>query len=513
MPMKQTPAKPLLCIMLALWCCASLAPAAIKTVGVGKMYANPSQAATAAANGDIIEIDAGLYVSNAATWTASNLIIRGVGDGRAHLEAGGVSAGGKAIWVITGTNTIVQNIEFSGASVADTNGAGIRQEGSGLIVSNCYFHDNENGILTAPTAGEIVIENSEFANNGYGDGLTHNMYIGNINKFTLRYCYTHHAKVGHTIKSRAKENYILYNRIMDEVNGTSSLSVDIPNGGLSFIIGNLIQQGNLSPNNGIISYAEEGGSNPTQKLYVVNNTIVNERLASALFIKVVGSAPATAALIMNNIFVGTGTLTNGVNTFTNNLILNGTQLVNCAAYDYHLIPGSQAIDQGVDPGSVNGVSLMPVFHYVHPATGEVRPVVSLLDVGAYECTDTDGNGMPDNWERQFFGSLTNAKGAASADWDGDGANNLQEYQADTDPASSNSYLRIVGIQFLTNGIRVNLLGGSNSWQYLECSQNLGVTGSWTALLTNVPPTQPSTNFFDVRGTNVSRFYRVTVERK
>jgi len=34
-------------------------------------------------------------------------------------------------------------------------------------------------------------------------------------------------------KSRAYENVILYNRIMDEPDGTSSYNIDLPNGSLS----------------------------------------------------------------------------------------------------------------------------------------------------------------------------------------------------------------------------------------------------------------------------------------
>jgi hypothetical protein len=143
----------------------------------------------------------------------------------------------------------------------------------------------------------------------------------NIRKFTLRHCYTHHAKIGHTVKSRANENHILYNRIMDEVDGTASYEVDLPNGGLSYLIGNLIEQGPQTDNSTIISYAAEGGANPTQELYVAHNTIVNDR-SGGTFIRVAGSYPPTSALIVNNIFVGPGTLLSGVGTMTNNLLLS-----------------------------------------------------------------------------------------------------------------------------------------------------------------------------------------------
>ena len=44
---------------------------------------------------------------------------------------------------------------------------------------DCYFHHNENGILTGrDPESDIVVEHSEFAHNGVGDGYTHNLYIG-----------------------------------------------------------------------------------------------------------------------------------------------------------------------------------------------------------------------------------------------------------------------------------------------------------------------------------------------
>ena len=119
---------------------AASASADTLQVGPGKTYSLPSQAATAANDGDVIEIDAGDYSGDVAFWTQNSLTIRGVG-GRAHLAAAGNHAGGKAIWVIQGDDTVIESIEFSDAVVPDDNGAGIRQEGTNLTVRDCYFHD------------------------------------------------------------------------------------------------------------------------------------------------------------------------------------------------------------------------------------------------------------------------------------------------------------------------------------------------------------------------------------
>ena len=180
-------------------------------VGPTHTYTLPSQVSTLVQNGDTVLIDAGVYNSDVARWTANNLVLRGNG-GMAHLKANGNSYGGKAIWVVSGNNTTVEQIEFSLCSVVDLNGAGIRQEGINLTVRHCYFHDNDEGILAGDNVtSNILIEYTEFYNNGYGDGFSHNLYINHVNSLTFQYNYSHHAHIGHELKSRAYNNYILYN--------------------------------------------------------------------------------------------------------------------------------------------------------------------------------------------------------------------------------------------------------------------------------------------------------------
>jgi MYXO-CTERM domain-containing protein len=356
------------------------------TVGPGKMYAAPCAAIAAAADGDTIEIDAaGSYAGDVCAVPKNRLTLRGVG-GRPRIDAAGRNHGGKGIWVISGNDTTVENIEFSGATVPDKNGAGIRQEGQNLTVRGCYFHDNEDGILSGGGAStEIIIEYSEFANNGFGDGFSHNMYIGNEGRFTLRYSYSHAAKVGHLVKSRAAENYILYNRLSGE-DGTGSYEIDLPNAGTSYIIGNLVQQGPSTQNSTVVTYGIEGATpqNPGHTLFVVNNTFVNDRAAGGTFISV-GSAITTPAFIANNIFFGGGTVINQAGAMQmTNFTQGDPRLVDRAAYDYHLAPGSPCINAGSDPGTGAGFALLPSRHYVHPAGAVDRAIAGMVDIGAYE---------------------------------------------------------------------------------------------------------------------------------
>src|SRR5215831_15131161 len=277
-------------------------------VGPNKQYIKPSQAVAAARDGDVIELDPVVYLGDAAVWQAHNLTIRGVG-GTAHLKTNGANAEDKDIWVIKGNNTTIENIEFSGAVVSDTNGAGVRQERTGLTVRHCYFHHNQMGILTGVNLkSDILIEHSEFAWNGDQSGQTHNIYIGQVRSFTLRYSYSHHAHIGHLVKSRAHTNYILYNRLTDEADGDSSYNIDLPNGGVSYIIGNIIQQSPATDNATLVAFALEGPTNPLQELYVINNTFVND-LQIGTFIQV--KRPPAVMKVVNNLFVGNGAVFTG----------------------------------------------------------------------------------------------------------------------------------------------------------------------------------------------------------
>ena len=156
----------------------------------------------------------------------------------------------------------------------------------------------------------------------------------------------------------------------------------------------------------MLANAEEGGTNAVQELYVVNNTFVNN-LGRGNFVR--AQAPSRATLV-NNIFVGAGSVLIGAGLVKNDLLVAGfggapniqqplfrdgeiieegtmtavdADLVDIRRYDYRLRPGSQAIGRGIDPGAASGVSLLPAFQYRDPT--EAVPVnrTGPVDLGAY----------------------------------------------------------------------------------------------------------------------------------
>jgi hypothetical protein len=351
-------------------------------VGPSQKYAKLSHALRDARDGDVIEIDStGKYAGDVCLIRPNNLTIRGVGKQRAKFPAAGKHYGGKAIWVIRGANVTVENIEFSGARVPDRNGAGIRAEGRGLTVRNCKFHDCEDGILGG--AGIVLIEYSEFSACGL-DGRSHNLYISTIDKLIFRHNYSHHAKVGHLLKSRAKENHILYNYFTDGQRGSSSYVINLPNGGRSFLVGNVLVQGPKTQNSTMVAYGEEGVKHSGSELHVINNTLINNRHTS-VFLNVRKVPADFKCIVSNNIFVGKG----AVCTFDRakraaNYVGSAPGFVDRSAGDFRLTSNSPCANKGVAVPNVGKVSLTALFQYVHPHSKQARPKDVRIDIGAYE---------------------------------------------------------------------------------------------------------------------------------
>lgn len=245
-------------------------------VGPQETYKTLASAIAVAKAGDRIGVDAGVYKSDYAVITKV-LTIVGVG-GKAHFQAEAPIPNGKAIFV-TNADITLENIEFSNAKVPDRNGAGIRHEGGILKLTNTSFHDNEEGILTAPSGGEIHITNSEFLRNGYGDGRSHGVYTSPIKRLVISNSTFKDTKEGHHVKSRADET-IISNSTFDDGTTASSYSVEAPNGGVVRLTGNTFIQSANASNKIMIAYGAEGSLKPVAELTIANNTFKNSAPAA-----------------------------------------------------------------------------------------------------------------------------------------------------------------------------------------------------------------------------------------
>jgi hypothetical protein len=392
---------------------ALLLPAGVRTLHVGKGQEYPSVAAVArvAKDGDVIEIEAGDYWRDVAVWTQNRLTLRGV-HGRVRMMAAGASAEGKATWVFRGGEFLVENIEFSGSRVADRNGAGIRLEHGYLVLRNCVFVGNEMGLLTSNDGrSTLEIEGSEFGANDFDDERNHhNLYVGQIARLQLTSSYFHHGRTGHLFKSRARENFIFYNRLTDEIGGRASYEMEFPNGGIAYVVGNIVQQDNGTENPYMISYGVEGYHWPRNELYLVNNTLVDDKARNGMFLRVSPGAQIVRAV--NNLLLGSGDLASGQRmeslrvfaktikaeilgqpvasvqpgtfSFLNNPHAEWSDVALEPRYDYRLGAKSPLRGKAVDAGEANGVNLRPDREYVHPRSTRPIAVGTRLSPGALQ---------------------------------------------------------------------------------------------------------------------------------
>jgi hypothetical protein len=344
--------------------------AATIRVGPNEVVRTIGDASRLARDGDIVEIVAGDYPGDVAVWSQREITIRGIG-GIARVDAAGASAEGKGIFVIRSRRARVESLEFRGSRVPDRNGAGIRLESGSLTVVGCRFIDNENGMLVANDERiELVIERSEFGHNGAGDGQSHNLYVGSIGRLVVTGSYFHHAKVGHLLKSRARENRIVYNRLTDEVGGSASYELEFPSGGRAVVVGNLIQQASTTENSTILSMGAEGLRWPDSRLYLSHNTIVNERHQGA---RALDARAGVRVVAVNNLLVGSSMpIGDGGGYQRGNMSGEWRDFVLPQREDFRLREDSSLVRSAAPAGEIDGEQLTPTAEYVHPRS--TRPI-------------------------------------------------------------------------------------------------------------------------------------------
>ena len=338
-------------------------------VGPTEAIRTIAEASRLARDGDTVEIMAGTYRGDVALWLQKRLTIRGVG-GQARLIADGRSIEGKAIWVVRNGHFEIENIDFIGVRVADRNGAGIRFENGHLVVRNCLFWDSESGILTsegpAVRQASMEIEGSEFGYLGDGEGQSHGIYAGRIALLRVMGSYFHHGNVGHLIKSRAAVSDIRYNRLTDESGGRASYEIDLPNGGLAVVLGNVVQQGRRTENSALISFGQEGYRWPRNRLYLMSNTLVNDHPLGGAMLRTKPGADSVVAL--NNVRSGAVRYhADDALTPNNNLTGDWSLFHFAARHDYRLAPaGRRQLYQRPLLDEVEGLGLVPQAEYLHP---------------------------------------------------------------------------------------------------------------------------------------------------
>ena len=132
--------------------------------------------------------------------------------------------------------------------------------------------------------------------------------------------------------------------------------------------------------------------------------------------------------------------------------------------------------------------------------------VLVLSRQALPNLDSDGDGLLNGWEQQYFSDPLS--GVATTDNDLDGMNNLQEQAAGTNPKAAASVLKFTDLRTSGGNLILDWIGGQAARQVIQQATNLG--GVWTAIYTNQPPTAV-TNSLSLTPSNASpRFYRIQI---
>jgi hypothetical protein len=361
-------------------------PAAL-VVGPGERIATISEAARQARDGDVIEIKSGEYRGQPAVWTQRDITIRGVGK-RPVMVADNRLAEDKGIWVVRGDRVRIENIEFRGARVADMNGAGIRFDRGSLTVVRCGFFDNEMGILTANSPDlSLQVFDSEFADAPRTTNDFHHLiYVGRIGKFVLRGSRFRNGFYGHLVKSRARENHLLYNAIFDGAHGHASYEVDLPNGGLVYMIGNVVGQGPETENPAVIAYGSEGLHWSQNAIYLAHNTVINDA-PNGNFLAIRGNRGPDAVEVwaLNNLVVGPGDFQRPAQgRFEGNRSVGRRDLIEYGGLPVRLANLSPLRGSVRPPGSAGTVDLLPNAEFTDPVGTRNIRMSSSLSPGAFQ---------------------------------------------------------------------------------------------------------------------------------
>ena len=225
--------------------------------------------------------------------------------------------------ILTVASLTVNGLTFTGATISNAlggNGAGIRDQNTGpgasLVVQNSAFVGNQEGILTGDDPDEVItVINSRFFNNGNPNinYFQHGLYVNYAYSLTVSNSVFCGQLIGHDIKSRAQITMIENNQLYDGAAdspvgcraGSTSLAIDLPNGGNATVSGNQIIQGATTQNYKMIDYGEEGLVYSNNNFLVTGNSFTSIGTPNATAVYDPDCVPVQ---LQNNNFAGITTV-------------------------------------------------------------------------------------------------------------------------------------------------------------------------------------------------------------
>ncbi|MED5544068.1 MAG: right-handed parallel beta-helix repeat-containing protein [Pseudomonadota bacterium] len=219
--------------------------------------------------------------ADCAVQTQGSITYHAQVPGQAVLD--GVTCEGKAALVLRGRAARIEGLVFANFRVPEKNGAGVRLEHGDLSVSQSWFRDSEQGILTGSDPdGRIAIDKSTFTRLGTceGPGCAHSLYIGDYGTLTVTRSRFEAGTGGHYVKSRAARVAILNSSFDDTQGRATNYMIDLPDGATGEIADNWFVQGRDKENySAFIALAAEHRNHPSAGLSVHGN---NARFAPGI---------------------------------------------------------------------------------------------------------------------------------------------------------------------------------------------------------------------------------------
>lgn len=247
----------------------------------GRTYASLQAAVDAIGGGQGTIRFASLRFADCAVQSRGDIAYVAAVPGRATLD--GVACEGKAALVLRGRSARIEGLTFANIRVADKNGAGIRLEAGDLAVSQSWFRDSEQGILSGnDPAATISVDKSTFTRLGSceGPGCAHSIYIGDYDALSVTRSRFEQGTGGHYLKSRAARIAVSECAFDDAAAHGTNYMIDLPDGATGSIVDNAFVQGADKENySAFIAVAAEHRNHPSTGLTITRN---NARFSAAI---------------------------------------------------------------------------------------------------------------------------------------------------------------------------------------------------------------------------------------
>ena len=242
--------------------------------GTAQGFARLQDAVDAVGEGDATILIAPGIHEQCAIQRAGSIEYRAIEPGRTVFN--GTICEGKAALVLRGEGARVHGLTFTNMRVPEKNGAGIRLENGPLEVSQSWFRDSEQGILTVNgKQSRITIDKSTFTRLGTCEGrggCAHSIYVGDYGELVVTRSRFEEGRGGHYVKSRAARNVIADNSFDDTGGKATNYMIDLSSGGSGSITGNWFVQGKDKENwSTLIAIGPEGAKYLSDGLVIEGN--------------------------------------------------------------------------------------------------------------------------------------------------------------------------------------------------------------------------------------------------